>query len=72
MAASCTNFNSHTNTASFCVSDKSELSKLPTTADKGKEELEYIKSINAGSDCIVIADSSVFMLDGNDNTWKEI
>lgn len=49
-----------THLTEFAVDRRADIAQLPTFPD-----------IPKGSDCIVLEDSSVFML-GVDNTWHEI
>lgn len=61
-----------TNITEFYADTASDLDKLPTLTDKGKDNLCTLNSTGVGSSCFVISTSEVYMLQGSTNTWVKI
>lgn len=60
-----------TRTAVFSASNASEISKLPTTTEKGKDLLSTMDPVAPGSSCYLTDGTmDIYILDGDTNTWK--
>lgn len=66
----CTNFEKDTNCADFYIDTVQELSDLPNLTNKGKNNLEYMSPVIAGSTAIC-KNGKVYILDGTNN-WVEL
>lgn len=60
-----------TRIASFKVRSESDLENLPKYEIEGKGDLSSIKSINFGSEALVMDTASLYMLN-DDNEWQLI
>ena len=61
--------NYNTNYCVFAVDSVSELDKLPTTTNRGKDNLATISSCTAGSRAIVTETSDRYILNVTQNKW---
>ena len=61
--------NYNTNYCVFAVDSVSELDKLPTVTNRGKDNLATISSCTAGSRAIVTETSDRYILNGTQNKW---
>ena len=61
--------NYNTNYCVFAVDSVSELDKLPTVTNRGKDNLATISSCTAGSRAIVTETSNRYILNGTQNKW---
>ncbi len=60
----------NTRVGSFCVDTVDEIEKLPTLNAPGQDNLNTVYCAGMGSDCLVISDGAVYILNGN-NEWVE-
>ena len=65
---SCTMYDREQDYAEFYADTASELNKLPNLRDNGKDELQYMNKVSAGSLCLTQV-GEAFTLTGN-NTWE--
>lgn len=61
--------NYNTSYCVFAVDSVSELDKLPTVTNRGKDNLATISSCTAGSRAIVTETSDRYILNGTQNKW---
>ena len=63
----------NTNIPTFTCSTTSDVSTLPTTHNYGTfPNAKIYGKAPHGSTCLVLSTSEVYMLDGEDDTWKVI
>lgn len=67
---SCTKYDKEQDTAEFYADTKAELADLPNLYNAGKNALQNMNPVKAGSVCL-LPDATVYVLKG-DNTWKEL
>lgn len=64
------NMDFNTRVGSFCVDTADEIQKLPTLNTPGQDNLNTVYSAGMGSDCLVLSDQSVYVLNGK-NQWAK-